>query len=164
MNGCATTLLFQFSWKLQMLYWSNASWVNVLTHKPEVKCLFAILSVCLSVRASISLGVCFFVRLYRCVSVSLCVSLSAYQSVCLYLCVSISLCLLLVHPTDSGKLRKLLFSMSRCYFLAFSNYFFPEIYHVTFEPPENPEISRRLVTIDNQSEKFIRKQLIHYHR
>ncbi|XP_063681387.1 adenylate kinase 8-like isoform X1 [Bolinopsis microptera] len=38
------------------------------------------------------------------------------------------------------------------------------IYHLTFEPPESPEVVRRIKPIENQSEKFLRKQLLHYHR
>lgn len=39
-----------------------------------------------------------------------------------------------------------------------------DIYHLTFEPPESPDVTRRLKPVDNQSEKFVRKRLLHYHR
>ena len=38
------------------------------------------------------------------------------------------------------------------------------VYHLTFEPPESPDVTRRLVPVENQTEKSVRKQLIHYHR
>jgi len=38
------------------------------------------------------------------------------------------------------------------------------VYHLTFEPPESPDVTRRLVAVENQTEKSVRKQLIHYHR
>jgi len=38
------------------------------------------------------------------------------------------------------------------------------IYHLTFEPPESPDVTRRIQPIENQTEKFLRKQLLHYHR
>ena len=38
------------------------------------------------------------------------------------------------------------------------------IYHVTFEPPETPDVTRRLVGVENQNERSIRKLLLYYHR
>lgn len=39
-----------------------------------------------------------------------------------------------------------------------------EIYHLTFEPPESPDVTRRLKALSDQTEKCVRKRLLHYHR